>query len=378
MTDFVKRPTFAEIDLSRLRSNFRSSRDFIGHHLKYMAVVKANAYGHGAVECSKVLVEEGVDWLGVAIIEEAVELRDADLDVPILCLGGFFPGQEQTLLKREITPVIFNIEQATSLAAIAAANGLKANVHVKVDTGMGRLGIRWDDLDDFIQALRQNKNLKVQGVMSHFACANDPQEEDFTNRQIDRFHEVVARFEAAGFAPELTDIANSPGAVGHPRSRGQMVRLGGILYGLGRDVLDQQAPKPELCSVMSLYSEVADLKTIRKGETLGYGRSFTTQRDSKIALVPIGYNDGYRRQFSNQASALVRGTVARVTGRVSMDWTIIDVTDVPDVSIGDRVTLVGTDGGQTIAAEELARYAETISYEITCGISSRVPRKYVE
>jgi alanine racemase len=213
--------------------------------------------------------------------------------------------------------------------------------------------------------------------MSHFASASDPKENEFTNQQIDRFHEAAARFEAAGFPLDLTDIANSPGAVGHPSSRAQMVRLGGILYGLGRDVLDQLAPKPDLRPVLSLYSAIADVKNIPKGETIGYGRTFTAVRDSKIALVPIGYNDGYERKLSNRARVLVRGSFASVVGRVSMDWTIIDVTDVADVAIGDAVTLIGRDGDKAVTAEELAGYADTISYEITCGISSRVPRRFV-
>jgi alanine racemase len=377
MTDLAHRPTYAEIDLASLRQNFKSCREFIGRNVKYMAVVKANAYGHGAVECSNALVSEGADWLGVAIVEEAIELRQADIKIPILCLGGFFPGQEDVALEYGITPVVFNIEQANALDTAAGKRKIKARFHLKVDTGMGRLGVRWYELGDFIRRLHSLKNVQVEGLMSHLAAANDPTEDGFTNAQIDRLIAAESELTSAGFAPEIVDIANSPGAVGHPRSRAQMVRLGGILYGLGGDVLHQESPRPELRPVLSLHSAIADIKKIPKGETLGYGRTFRTNRDSKIALVPIGYNDGYPRSLSNQAKVLINETSASVVGRISMDWTIIDVTDVPNAKLGDRVTLIGRDGAQQILTEDLAHLADTISYEITCGISSRVPRHFV-
>lgn len=378
MADLSRRSTYAEINLERLRFNFRSSRNFIGPDLRYMAVTKANAYGHGAVECARVLAAEGVDWFGVALLEEATELREAGIKQRILCLGGLIPGQEEEALESNITPVVFNIEQAFALDAAASQFRTPANLHIKIDTGMGRLGVRWDQLEPFLDSLNKLKNVNVEGLMTHFASANDPAEDGFTNTQIDRFFEAEKKFEVAGFEPEIVDLANSPGAVGHPRSRAQMVRLGGILYGLGGDVLAAELPKPELRSVMSLYSTIADIKNVPAGETLGYGRSFTTERDSKIALLPIGYHDGYRRGLSNTAQVIVNGRFANVIGRISMDWTIIDVTDVPTAEIADRAILIGKDGGIEIKAEELAGLLDTISYEITCGISSRVPRRYID
>jgi alanine racemase len=378
MSVFAERPTFAEINLENLRFNFRSSRDFIGQDVKYMAVVKANAYGHGAVECSRALIEEGVDWLGVALLEEAIQLRESGIHAPILCLGGLFADQAGSFLDHNITPTVVNIAQANSLNTVGRENGVKVRFHLKIDTGMGRLGVRWDELNDAIPYLTRFTHLKLDGVMSHFASANDSRQNDFTSLQIDRLTASVAKLEASGLKPEIVDIANSPGAVGHPRSRSQMVRLGGILYGLGGDVLNKDLEKPELRPVLSLCSEIADIKNISKGETVGYGRTFTTLRESRIALVPIGYNDGYRRSLSNKASVLINGVVAPVAGRISMDWTIIDVTDISDAKIGDRVTVIGRSGNQAIAAEDLAGIADTISYEITCGISTRVPRRFVE
>jgi alanine racemase len=378
MTDLAHRPTYAEIDLNSLRFNLSSCREFIGTDVKYMAVVKANAYGHGAVKCSTALVSGGVDWLGVAIIEEAIELRLAGIEIPILCLGGFFPGQEVALLEYDVTPVVFNIEQAVLLNAAAETRQVTARFHLKVDTGMGRLGIRWDHLSDFMEPLNRLKNIHLEGLISHFAAANDPKEDAFTNEQIDRLLQAESKLRVAGFAPEIVDIANSPGAVGYPRARAQMVRLGGVLYGLSRDILNNESSKPELRPVLSLHSAIADIKNIPKGETVGYGRTFTTDRDSRIALVPIGYNDGYRRSLSNKANVLISGQFAPVIGRVSMDWTIVDVTDLPNVKLGDRVTLIGPQGDKQILTEDLAQIADTISYEITCGISSRVTRRFID
>ena len=372
------RPTFAEIDMDALRHNLRSAREFIGNEVRIMAVVKANAYGHGAIECARVLESEGVDWFGVALIEEAVELRGAGISKPILCLGGGSTGDERDLLEFNITPVIFNLEQAGALQMAASDAGQIMRVHIKIDTGMGRLGIRWNKLDAFIKQLAAFSNLKVEGLMSHYAAANDINENDFTRLQLDRFFESLSKFEAAGLRPEIIDIANSPGAVGHHDSRFGMIRLGGILYGLGEDTLSDKLPKPELIPVMSLYSSIADIKEVREGETVGYGRTFTCNRDTRIALLPIGYNDGYRRLLSNKANVIINGRLAPVIGRISMDWTIVDVTEVPDAKIGSTVIMIGRENGLEVSAADLGTFADTISYEITCGIGSRIPRKYVD
>jgi alanine racemase len=212
--------------------------------------------------------------------------------------------------------------------------------------------------------------------MTHFAAADDLSQKEFTDLQIERFYDAVAKFRASGFDPECIDLANSPGAVAHPASLGNMVRLGGVLYGLGDDVLPKEAPKPELLPVMSLYSKIAHLKSVPPGETLGYGRTFKTTRDSLIATIPVGYEDGYRRVLSNRSSVIVRGRMAPVVGRISMDWTIVDVTDIPEAAFGDTVTLIGRDGEAAITAENLATLCSTISYEITCGINRRVAKFY--
>jgi alanine racemase len=371
-----ERPTLAQVDLSKLRSNFRSSKKFIGGELKYMAVVKANAYGHGAVQCASALADEGVDWLGVALLKEALELRHAGISVPILCLGGLSPGQEHAALTNDVTPVVFNLEQAKRLNAAANELGQRAKVHVKIDTGMGRLGIRWDHIGEFIGSFKELQHLEAEALMTHFAAADDLELTGFTETQIERFHGSVRVFEAAGIKPSFVDMANSPAAVAYPQARPHMVRLGGILYGLDRDVLPPEITGPEVQAVMSLHSVIADVKMIPAGDTIGYGRTFRAERPTQIALIPIGYSDGYPRALSNKAKVIIDGRPAPVVGRISMDWTIVDVTDVDTPNIGDRVTLIGLDGDIEITAPDLAAICGTISYEITCGIGSRVPRVY--
>jgi len=342
-----------------------------------MAVVKADAYGHGAVECAKCLESEGIDWLGVALPEEGVELREAGIEKPILCLGGFWNDQEKLLLGYNLTPVIFQIEKARIYNSIAAERGIIADIHVKIDTGMGRIGARLDEVVSFADELKNLNNLRLEGVMTHFAAADDLSENEFTNKQIRRFYEALEIFKEKGFRPVYNDLANSPGAVAHENARGNMVRLGGVLYGLSGDVLPVGIEKPELKPVMALYTRISSLKKVPKGESLGYGRTFFTDRNSLIATIPIGYQDGYTRRLSNCGQVIVNGALAPVVGRISMDWTIIDVTDVPNVKLEDRVILIGEQNGQKIFAEDLARKTGTISYEITCGINRRVRRIYV-
>ncbi len=372
-----QRPTWAEINLENLAFNFHSVKQFVGEKIKYMAVVKADAYGHGAVECAKKLEREGIDWFGVALPEEGLELRNSGITKLILCLGGFWSGQEKLLLNQRLTPVIYQIEKAELFNRAAQERGTIADIHVKIDTGMGRIGVRYDGIIEFAEKLKQFKNLRLEGVMTHFASADNLSKNDFTNLQIERFYEAVSIFEEKGFRPIYKDLANSPGAIAHENSRGNMVRLGGVLYGLGGDVLPKEIEKPQLKPVLALFTRITHLKRVPKGETLGYSQTFTTEKDSLIATIPIGYQDGYSRVLSNKGRAIVNGKYARVVGRVSMDWTILDVSDVQNVKINDEVILIGESDDLRISAEELAEQTETISYEITCGISRRVTRRYV-
>jgi alanine racemase len=370
------RPTWAEIDLDRLSQNFRSVKAFCGEDIKYMAVIKADAYGHGAAECGKRLEAEGVDWLGVACLEEAVELRKVGITRPILVFGGAWPGQEIAFSNFDLTPMVFTIQQAARLNNAAAAAKKSVAIHVKVDTGMNRVGFRPEDVEEAARMMADMTNIRIEGLMTHFAVADKLEESAFTNDQISKFAAAVDIFLRAGHRPEFIDLANSPGAIVYPHSRSKMVRIGGLLFGITGDVIPQDTDQPSLEPIMSIYTEVAMLKTVPKCENIGYGRTFTASCDSLIATVPIGYNDGYDRALSNAGEMIVRGQLVPVVGRVSMDWVTIDVTDVPAVEVGDRVTVLGSDGGAAVTAEGIARKIDTISYEFTCGISSRVPRIY--
>ncbi len=367
------RPTAAYIDLDALADNFSRCREFIGSEFKYMAVVKANAYGHGSVPCSLKLESAGADWFGVAMPEEGVELRRGGVAKPILCFGLFWPRQEELILDYQLTPVVFNIETAVRLSDFAAQRGVVIGVHVKIDTGMGRVGIRMPDVGNFaLKFASMRKTLRVDGLMTHFAAAENPEENEYTAMQIAAFDEALETFRAAGHDPEFIDLANSPGAVRHPASRGNLIRLGGALYGLLDDILPSGTIGPGLRPVLSLRSRIADIKSIAAGETLGYGRTFVTTSLSNIALVPIGYADGFPRALSNCGHAVVNGVLVPIVGRVSMDWTLIDVTSVGGVAIEDEVTLIGNG----INAADIAGLTGTIGYEITCALSSRVPRIY--
>ena len=372
----ANRPTFAAIDLDRLAANFHSIKAFLGDEVEQMCVVKANAYGHGAVECARRLEVEGVAWFAVATAEEAVELRQAGITSRILVVGSFWPGQEREFLNFDLTPVIIDTRQAEELDAEAERHSVSAKIHVKIDTGMNRVGLRPEIWERAAAHLAKLEHVEVEGLMTHFAAADDLNENVFTESQIVQFAEAVRIFHDAGHRPKYLDMANSPGAVIHPMARAKMVRIGGLLFGLADDVIPDGVPRPDVQPVMALYSRVAQHKQVPKGETVGYGRTFKTERDSLIATIPIGYHDGYRRALSNKVHALVNGRKAHVAGRISMDWTTIDVTDCGEVSVGDVVTLLGGNSDSQITAKDLAEACDTISYEITCGISSRVPRIY--
>ena len=340
-----------------------------------MAVVKANAYGHGAVECARAL-EPYADWFGVALMEEGIELRDAGITRPILCLGGFWHGQAEAIVRQKLTPVLFRVDAAEELNAQAVqAHGI-VNYHLKVDTGLGRLGVPFAELPEFMRALQPFINLKLDGLMTHFAEAEAP-DHAFTNLQIERFHQALQIVRTAGFEPTWKHLANSAGIHAHPSARGNLARAGAAMYGFTRDVI---APVPEAFAVkpvMSLHSRIVHLKTVPAGTSLGYGRTFTTTRDSRIATIPIGYADGFQRAHSNNGSVIVRGHFAPVVGRISMDLVILDVTEVASLELGDTVVLLGEQNGLRISAEDLAAQIGTISYEIACNVSARVPRIYL-
>ncbi|HYU97993.1 MAG TPA: alanine racemase [Pyrinomonadaceae bacterium] len=371
------RPTWAEIDLDALAANFHIVKNRVGADVKVMAVVKANAYGHGAVECARRLEAVGADWFGVALPEEGIELRNASIAKPILCLAGFWGEQATACLQHDLVPVVYRLDMIEAFDRAARERDIVADVHVKVDTGMGRLGVRFDEVSDFAGTLKKFKNIRVDGFMTHFAAADEPSCEPLTRDQTERFEQSVSAFREHGFDPTYRHLANSAAVFGQPAAWGNLVRPGGVLYGLWRDILAPEDRDVNLHPVMSLHSRITLLKLVPAGETVGYGCTFEASRKTLVATIPIGYDDGYRRALSNRGHAIIRGVYATVIGRISMDLTLIDVTNVPGVQEEDQVTFMGTKGQLSVSAEEIARTAGTLSYEVTCGLGARVPRIYI-
>ena len=373
-TSSERRPTWAAIDLDALAANFHLVKDKVGPDVSVMAVVKANAYGHGAVECARRLEAEGADWFGVALPEEGIELRNASIGKPILCLAGFWGEQSTACLQHDLVPVVYRLDMIEAFDRAARERNVVADVHVKIDTGMGRLGVRFDEVSDFAGALKKFKNIRVDGFMTHFAAADEPACEPLTKDQTQRFEKAVSSFREHGFDPTYRHLANSAAVFGQPTAWGNLVRPGGVLYGLWRDILAPEDRDVNLRPVMSLHSRITLLKWVPQGETVGYGCTFEASRKTLVATIPIGYDDGYMRALSNRGHAIIRGVYATVIGRISMDLTLIDVTNVPSVQQDDEVILIGREANLSITAEEIARIAGTLSYEVTCGIGARVPR----
>jgi len=374
--DIPRRPTWAEISLPALKSNYRKLKSALAPGTGLMAVVKADAYGHGAADCAAALEAEGADWLGVALIEEGVALRLSGIRSPVFCLGGFWSGQADVVIAHDLTPAIFRLDAAEELNARAVSAGIVYPFHLKVDTGMGRLGVPFADVPEFARELKRFTSLGMEGLLTHFAEA-DGEDPAYTREQVVRFEAAGEILNVLGFSPKLKHLANSAGLHAYPEAHGNLARAGATLYGLTRDVLAPGSPSHDLSPVLSLRSRIIQLKTVAAGTPLGYGRTFVTARQSRIGTIPVGYADGFRRAFSNNGQVIVRGGFAPVVGRVSMDLTIIDLTDIEGASLGDEVTLIGENGGVALRVEDLAARIGTISYEIATGISTRVPRIYL-
>lgn len=374
------RPTWAEVSLSALNHNYRTIKSFVGANVDVMAVVKANAYGHGAVECAREFARAGARWFGVALVEEGIALRKAGVDGAILCLGGFWQGQAETVIAHDLTPVVFRLDAAEQLNDRAKAAGKVANYHLKVDTGMGRLGVPLAEFSEFARALQRFTHLKLDGLMTHFASADSP-DCDYTNQQLETYSQAAQIISELGFNPTYRHLANSAATHAYKQTWGNLVRPGGTLYGFTRDVLVPGAKPFDVRPALSWHSRIVMMKTVSEGTPLGYGCTFVTKRQSRIATIALGYADGLRRALSNNGQVIVcvddKPFMAPIIGRVSMDLTLVDVTDVPNCKLGDEVLLLGERDGLKISAEDLAAQIGTISYEITCGISARVPRIYV-
>lgn len=367
------RPTCVEIDLNALRHNYAAARRQAGPGRALLAVVKADAYGHGASRVAPVLADAGVDLFGVAIVEEGVELRAAGIRQPILVLGGIFPGQEEDLFRHQLTPTIFDLDLARRLDRLAAARGEVLPFHLKIDTGMGRIGFRPAELAGVLATLSELKSLRLEGVSSHLALADEP-EHPFTEEQLQRFRAALVTVRAAGQTPRHIHISNSAALFSRDIPECNLVRPGIVLYGgLPSSAFSGRI---DLQPVMSFRSRIAQLKVVPGGTGISYSHRFVATGETLIAAVPVGYADGYSRHLTGKGEVLVRGRRAPVTGTICMDWAMIDVSAIPGVAVGDEVTLLGRDNGNIITGEEWAEKAGTIAYEVFCQVSKRVPRIY--
>ncbi len=363
------RPTRAVIDLSALRHNVRLALQLAGPRLRVLGVVKANAYGHGAIEVSRVLLEEGVEVLGVATPVEALQLRAADVRCPVLLLGGPFSVPGDLLRVQALTPVVFNLEQCAHLQKTLSA---PLGIQLKVDTGMHRLGILPSEIPLFLSKLKEFSNLKLEGILTHLAQA-DSTFSGPTADQIECFAQTESQVRE--FFPQVSifHLANSAALLGGHWGPCQWVRPGILLYGSYPHPRFQE--RHFLRPVMHFKTRIFSLKEIAVGEAVSYGGDWVAQRPSRIAVLPVGYADGYPRHLSfPQGQVLIRGQRFPVAGRVCMDLTMVDVTDLPQVELGEEVTL----WGPGLPAETVAAWAGTISYELFCGVAARVPREYCE
>lgn len=338
-----------------------------------MAVVKANAYGHGAVEISRTLIQLGLSRLAVASVEEGATLREGGIEAEILVLADLFDEHIPEIFAHRLTPVVTNRRSLGLLAKTAAERNIHLAIHLKVDTGMGRLGLSPSEILPVFNELNALKSIRVEGLMTHLADS-DGESTDYSEQQLRIFQDVLDRAANRNIQIPIVHAANSAALVRFPHSHYSMVRPGIMLYGY--HTLPPETSCAKLEPLLSLHSTVMQVRTIKFGESVSYNRTFIAKRESRIAVVPIGYADGYSRHLSNNGFVLINGKRAPIVGLVCMDMTMIDVTDVGPVKTGDTVTLLGTQGQETIGADHLAEWIGTVPYEVLCGIGTRVPRIY--
>ena len=365
------RPAWIEIDPGAIHHNVRQLRSLVGPAVKLIAVVKANAYGHGAMPVARECLAAGADMLAVALAQEGVELREAGISAPVLILGTSDAGEAEAICEHGLTPSVSDPGLVRALSEAAGNLGCETQCHVKVDSGMGRQGVRGEDCEGFGALLGGLPGLRVRGVFSHFASC--PTDEAFTQEQTANLHAAARALEAGlGYRPELRHVAASAGILCAPETHLGAVRPGAILYGVADCGYEQHLPR--FRPVMSLKARIVSTKRLGAGESVGYGRTHLAPADTRTALLPIGYADGYPRALGNNAEVLVGGRRCPVVGRVSMDCIVADIGGVPEAQVGDEVVLLGAQGEERIAAEELAQRAGTCVQEIVSRMATRLPR----
>jgi alanine racemase len=390
-----RRPVWAEISLSALAYNLHAIRDFVNPARekrkvprKVLSIVKGNGYGHGGPEVAKALEKAGSDWFGVTCTEEGIAIRKAGVRKPVLVLTSFVPGEEAPLLEHGLTAVIHRCDQLTALEGAAVRRRARRgsiSFHLKIDTGMNRLGIATGDIDCFARQLAKCRHLYLSGVMTHFASSevfsNTPVGEQ-TRQQEERLYAALDRLRSLGIDPGIVHLANSAAIATRPETWADMVRPGAILYGYhpGYEPAERRAEfeaRLPLKPVMSLRTRIIGLRNVPAGDGVGYNAKFVAQRASRIAVLAAGYGDGIHRSLGNRGSVLIRGKLAPIVGIISMDVTMIDVTGVPDVELGDVATIYGTDGEHSHLASLVARSIGTVTSDLLCAVSQRVPRLYL-
>ena len=370
----MARPTKCYIDLSALKDNFTAVKKQVGKSL-VLCLVKADAYGHGLVPAAQTLEKAGADYFGVASLEEGALLRQNGIHKPVLCLGPLPFGSEDLCVDYALDQAVCTVEALRRLEKAAEEKQTEAGVHIKIETGMHRTGVRpGEALAEVLTALRACPHLRLDGVFTHFS-SSDSFDDTATKRQTAEFLTAIRQIREAGFSGFLTHCANSGAILSYPELYFDMVRAGVILYGYypSKETKRPFAVKP----VLSFKTAIVALEDVKKGESVSYSGTFTAEKDLKAAVLPVGYGDGYKRALSNRAFVLIGGKKAPILGNICMDMTMVDVTDIPEAALGSEAVLIGSQQEETIGADELAEYAQTISYEIMLSLTARVPKIYL-
>lgn len=366
-------PSWVEIRLDNIVHNVKEIKKFIGSGVRLLAVVKANGYGHGGVAASWAALRGGADVLGVGSPQEGVELREAGVKDEIIVLGACFSDQVDLVASYALIQGVHEKNILFALDKAAKKSAKPIRVHLKVDTGMGRLGFRPEEMIEIWKLILELKGIKVEGIFSHFATAA-PLDREYSDFQLHRFQELKRQFQKMGIDIPFWHISNSGGIINLPQARFNMVRSGLLVYGLYPS--GKKGPSLDIMPALTWKSRIVSLKRLHKGESVSYGRSWTAQKDEVIGVVPLGYHDGYDRKLSNRGEVLVRNRRSKIIGDVCMDNMMVLLTNIPDVKVGDEVVLIGQMGEESISPHDVAGWSQTISYEVLCRIGRRVPRIY--
>ncbi|MDA3847777.1 MAG: alanine racemase [Vallitaleaceae bacterium] len=367
---------YAEININRIIENLTNISNYVGDQTKVMLVIKADGYGHGAIPISKALNKEDIDYLAVATIDEAISLREAGIELPLLVFGFTPVDKYPDLIMLNITQTIYQEDMANSLSDVAVSMGAEAKIHLKIDSGMNRIGFKSDAATiNTVKSISELKGLIIEGIFTHFSKA-DEGTRAYTDNQITQFNRIVSELAHVGVKPPIIHLSNSAGMIDYRKGHGTMVRVGIALYGLyPSDKVNHEELK--LKPSLSLKSHVIFVKDIEAGDKVSYGGIYTAPSKRRIATIPVGYGDGYPRALSNIGRVIIKGHFAPIIGRICMDQFMVDVTDIEAVVCGDLVTLIGEDHGSSITVEEIASLRDTINYEIVCQLGKRIPRVYM-